>query len=324
MMFSIVIPLYNKEAYIVPTLKSVLAQTYQDFEIIVINDGSSDGSVQAASSLHDSRIRIITQPNGGVSSARNRGITEAHHELIAFLDADDFWDPDYLSSVFELYRQYPDCAVYAHNYRIMKTESFYHTPIIRGLPENFDRGIVINYFQIAAQSDPLLCSSTIVIKRAALNEIGKFPVGIRAGEDLLTWATLASRFDIAYTIRPKVTINRLGEEISSSPRKPDEHNLVGESLRALLDKGEKSRIHGLESYIAFWHKIRLSIFLRLGARQMAREEYHRMGEFAHRNLKYFIYGFLVYSPEILLIPFTRSVLMLNQLRRKLLSRSAQS
>lgn len=324
MTFSIVIPLYNKEEYIVPTLHSVLAQTYQDFEIVIVNDGSTDNSIEAVSSISDPRIRLISQPNSGVSAARNRGVAEAKHPLIAFLDADDFWDIDYLSSVSELYHRYPDCAIYAHNYRIMKTQNQFHFPIIHGLTEGFTHGIITDYFQIAAHSDPLLWSSAVVIKRTALDAVGGFPIGIRAGEDLLTWAKLASRFDIAYTIEPKATFNRIGEEISSAPRKPDEHNRVGEELRVLFNHGKKNRLKGLESYIAFWHKIRLAIFLRLGNRQAAREEYRRMGEFSPKNFKYFIYGMLVYSPEIVIKPFTQSILFLNEIRRKLLTRSAQS
>ena len=89
-MFSVVIPLYNKELSIINTIQSVLDQTFQNFEIVVVNDGSTDRSVEMVEQFNDPRIRIINKSNGGVSSARNRGIQEAKYELVAFLDADDF------------------------------------------------------------------------------------------------------------------------------------------------------------------------------------------------------------------------------------------
>jgi len=91
-MFSVVIPLYNKERSVKNTIESVLNQTFQDFEVIVVNDGSTDNSLEVVKSFNDERIRIINQKNSGVSSARNRGIKEAKYEWIAFLDADDLWE----------------------------------------------------------------------------------------------------------------------------------------------------------------------------------------------------------------------------------------
>ena len=94
-MISVVIPLYNKEEQIADTLQSIFAQTFQDFEIVIVDDGSTDNSVEEVEKFDDSRIRLIHQTNAGVSAARNRGIEEARGELIAFLDADDEWKPEY-------------------------------------------------------------------------------------------------------------------------------------------------------------------------------------------------------------------------------------
>lgn len=98
-MFSVVIPLYNKEANIRQTLESVLNQTFTDFEIVIVNDGSKDNSRDVVLSMDDARIRLIDQENAGVSAARNRGIKEARGEWIAFLDADDLWKPNKLEEV---------------------------------------------------------------------------------------------------------------------------------------------------------------------------------------------------------------------------------
>lgn len=99
-MISIVIPLYNKEKQIAHTLQSVFAQTFQDFEIVIVDDGSTDNSVMEVKKFDDPRVLLIQQSNAGVSAARNRGIEEANGELIAFLDADDEWMPEFLQTIF--------------------------------------------------------------------------------------------------------------------------------------------------------------------------------------------------------------------------------
>jgi len=98
-MFSIVIPLYNKEQSVNNTLQSVLNQTFTEFEVVIVNDGSTDNSVEKVEAFNDPRIRLIHQANAGVSAARNKGIKEANYEWIAFLDADDLWMEDKLEFV---------------------------------------------------------------------------------------------------------------------------------------------------------------------------------------------------------------------------------
>lgn len=112
-MFSIIIPLYNKADYIAETLKSVLNQTYCDYEVIVVNDSSTDNSLEVASSFQDERIHIYTKENEGVSAARNYGIMHAKYDYIAFLDADDIWESDYLECQKKLIEIYPDAGIYS-------------------------------------------------------------------------------------------------------------------------------------------------------------------------------------------------------------------
>ena len=95
-MFSIVIALYNKEETIKKTLSSVMAQEFKDFEVLVINDGSTDASLRIVESFNEDKIKILSTEHKGVAAARNRGIVEAKHPYIAFLDADDWWAPSYL------------------------------------------------------------------------------------------------------------------------------------------------------------------------------------------------------------------------------------
>uniref|UniRef100_A0A4W5LYG6 Glycosyltransferase 2-like domain-containing protein n=1 Tax=Hucho hucho TaxID=62062 RepID=A0A4W5LYG6_9TELE len=110
--FSVIIPLYNKECFIENTLKSVLSQTFTAFEVIIINDGSTDKSEEKALQFKDSRIRYYSKENGGVSTARNFGIDKAKSVYITFIDADDYWYPTFLESIpfflyfFRLLRSY--------------------------------------------------------------------------------------------------------------------------------------------------------------------------------------------------------------------------
>ena len=95
-MFTVVIPLYNKANYIEKAINSVLNQTFTEFEIIVVNDGSTDESLEKIGHFKDARLKIINQENAGVSTARNNGVKEAKYDYVAFLVADDWWDEHFL------------------------------------------------------------------------------------------------------------------------------------------------------------------------------------------------------------------------------------
>lgn len=115
-MFSIIIPLYNKESRIEITIKSVLAQTCQDFQIVVVDDGSTDNSIKVVNNILDSRLRIISQQNGGPSKARNAGIDNSSGEWILFLDADDELLPNALLIFLDLIQKYPNEKCFACNF----------------------------------------------------------------------------------------------------------------------------------------------------------------------------------------------------------------
>lgn len=113
---SVVIPLYNKAPYILRTLESMAAQTYSDFEVIVVNDGSTDDSEAVARQFQDKRVRIVSQANAGPGAARNRGVAEAAGELVAFCDADDEWLPHYLETAMQAFREDAGLAAFTQGY----------------------------------------------------------------------------------------------------------------------------------------------------------------------------------------------------------------
>ncbi len=251
-MISVVIPLYNKEGQIAHTLQSVFTQTFQNFEIVVVDDGSTDNSVEEVERFDDSRIRLIHQTNAGVSAARNRGIEEASGELIAFLDADDVWMPEYLATQYGLYQKYPECSVYACNYEIRDFEGKVTPTIIRKLPFEGEDGILSNYFEVASCSHPPICSISIMVKKTAIQAIGGFPLGIKSGEDLLTWARLAVVYRIAYTkiVQARFLMNRV--DVCRPKRSPDKEDYVGRSLIKLYHQNQKEK--KFKEYISSYYK----------------------------------------------------------------------
>jgi len=298
--FSVVIPLYNKKTTIERAIHSVLNQTIQDFEIIVVNDGSTDNGASIVESISDSRIRLIHQKNHGVSAARNRGIAEARYELIAFLDADDEWLPQFLATMRRMVDIYPQCSLYATCYFLRSPAGKQQPAIVRGLPYYFE-GIFNNYFEISVRSNPPIWTSATCVKKTALTKIGGFPVGVKSGEDLLTWARLASFFKIAYSNSClSIFYQTLSETCETVPsRVPADDDIVGRGLAELINIATKNRKPFLNSYCALWHKMRASCYLRLGMRANARREIFKAFHYAI-SLTLIIYLVLSFLPAFLI------------------------
>lgn len=289
-MISVVIPLYNKEHSIRHTLEAVLEQTYQYFEIVVVNDGSTDNSVSEVEKVNDQRIRIITQENAGVSAARNRGIEEAKYDLIAFLDADDEWKPTYLETQMALAEKYPQCNVFATNYEFRDTESNVRPTIIRRLPFSDKDGVLTNYFEVASHSHPPMWTSAIMVRKTAITEIGGFPVGIAAGEDLLTWARLAVRNEIAYSKKALAVFVKDTFVFNTKPRRrPADEDVVAQELNKLKKAFPKTK--GVKNYISHWHKMRCAIYYQLGEKKNSIRE--ALKALKHAPLNYKLYAYIL-------------------------------
>ena len=290
-MISVIIPLYNKENSVKKTLNTVLSQSFGDFEVIIVNDGSTDSSLDRVEEVCDPRIRIIHQKNQGVSVARNRGIKEAKYDHIAFLDADDLWDMDYLETMMDLITNYQNCSVFAVGHKIIDHMGRCHNIILSGLSKNFYKGEVENYFEIVNKSDSFLWTSAVVVRKEALENIGGFPEGVRAGEDLLTWTKLALKYRIAYTRAIKAYFVHLVDKEKVFYREPDSKDVVFLELKKLLEEGGHS---GLKEFIAKWCKNRLQIYLKMKKIELAKREFEKMRPYSKKGLKLFIYWILVH------------------------------
>lgn len=192
-MFSVVIPLYNKGISIVTTLQSVCAQSFTDFEVIVVDDGSEDDSYSVASKVNDDRIRLIHKENGGVSSARNVGIKAAKFSYVALLDGDDYWDPDFLKEQLSLIEEFPEAGMWGVNYAFVKGNNC--NPCRQGMGDGF-RGYVEGYF--SSSHNDLFCSSSVVIRRDVFDSVGFFDERIASSEDLDMWYRIILRYPVVY------------------------------------------------------------------------------------------------------------------------------
>jgi len=184
MKVSVVVPLYNKAAYIARALDSVLAQTHRDWEIIVVDDGSTDGGPEIVKKYTDPRIRLLSQENSGPSRARNRGVAEARAEWVSFLDADDEWHETFLERTTAIAQADPSVSVVFTNLRDATTNDTF-------LPKAAGVQFISDYpsFQSGNRFVGIVTSATL-IKKQALIDAGGFPEGVRFGEDLDTWVRL--------------------------------------------------------------------------------------------------------------------------------------
>jgi glycosyltransferase involved in cell wall biosynthesis len=194
---SVVIPLYNKGPFIRRTLESVLAQTHRDLEVLVVDDGSTDQGPTVVEQCPDERVQLLRQANAGPGAARNRGIEASRAEWVAFLDADDWWQPQFLQAALQASRAFPEAVVVFTNYVLAST----HKPVFAC--EAIQSQLLPDYFAFCLRNQGFgLCSSALMAKRQVLLEVGLFPANRCMGEDLDLWARLAWAGPVAFIAQP--------------------------------------------------------------------------------------------------------------------------
>lgn len=196
---SIIIPLYNKERHIKETLKSVFAQTHSKYEVVLVDDGSTDKGMEIVKKFYDPRLRVFSIPNSGVSYARNFGILKAEYDLIAFLDADDIWLPNHLENLASLSKSFPNCGLYCTSY-LRKSSEYEIKPEFKGIPntENWE-GLVPDFFG-SSHVHSVAWTSAVMIPKRIFNLVGTFDTSITlgAGEDTDLWIRIAKDFPVAF------------------------------------------------------------------------------------------------------------------------------
>lgn len=218
--FSVIVPLYNKEQYVRKAIESVCAQTYTSWECIVVDDGSTDGSEQVIREYADS-VTIIRQPNAGVAAARNKGVAASKGEYICFLDADDWWLPEFLEEMNLLIAAYPDAGLYATNY-------IYYKPGKTHVALNEPTGYMNYPKAYLANGSMPVTSITACMPRKVFDEMGGFLQSITLGEDFLLWARTAIRYPVAFGSKPLAYYNNAVPASLRATRnlhKPEQHML---------------------------------------------------------------------------------------------------
>ncbi len=192
--FSIVIPVFNKEKFVTHTIKSVLEQSFSDYEIIIVNDGSTDNSEAKILEFKDDRIRYFSKKNEGVSKARNFGIEQAKADFICFLDADDYWHPDFLETMHGQTHKFQEQKVFATAIEIETKNKLIEAQYSISKKAEVE---IVNFFE-ASQKECALWTSGICIHKSVFEKVGTFDTKIKHGEDTELWIRIGLQFPIVF------------------------------------------------------------------------------------------------------------------------------
>jgi len=239
MRFSVVIPCYNGEKHIHISVESVLAQSFEDFEIVVVNDGSSDGTSAAVRALAEgdskARIRLIERENGGVSAARNTGIRESRGDYVCFLDSDDQWTEDHLSALSRAIDRYPAEVFFSTLSRTRLVDGRI-IPLNKDMPG--DIFLIDDYFDYEISGKPSISkfTSTTCLKRSFFEERGFFVEGVKISEDEDMWYRAAAYHN--FVVIPEITVqrNRDLSEATRRPANPETDPFVARKATLLADE----------------------------------------------------------------------------------------
>lgn len=261
MRFSVIIPLYNKALYVNKAISTVLAQTFPDYELIIVDDGSKDNSAEMAAKAIDGHkhCRLIKQKNQGVSVARNNGVAASQGDYLCFLDADDWWEPTFLDEMACFVVDYPDAGIYGTNYTIVN-ETKRKTRVAQiGIEEGFDKGY-INYCRAYAKTMYMpLWTGAVCIPRHVFEEMNGFPKGIKLGEDFLLWIRIALKYKVAFLNKPLAYYNQdveIANRGIGKLHKPQQHMLWNLDFLSEVEKSnpdykqliDNLRVYGLQPY----------------------------------------------------------------------------
>lgn len=193
-LISVIIPVYNGDRTILETIASVQKQTYSDFELIVINDGSTDRTLELLSTIEDPRLKVFSYPNGGLSVARNRGISQANGKFITFIDADDLWTPDKLELQLKALQQHPEAGVaYSWTCVMGNAGEWFHAGQSATFTGNIYPQLLLSNF--------IASGSNIMARREAIESAGEFDPALKSCEDWDFYLRLAARWP--FVVVPK-------------------------------------------------------------------------------------------------------------------------
>jgi glycosyltransferase involved in cell wall biosynthesis len=207
---TVVMPLYNKEGYVGDAIASVLDQSYGNFELIVINDGSTDSSVQVIERFQDCRITLVNQVNQGVSKARNSGVERARKNLVAFIDADDIWYRDHLKYLVQAFKKYHQAGLFCNRFVINKLKE---TIVERNVYVEYEE--CPNYAHSVVRGGPVVWTSAAMIRKDVFMRAGGFPENASHGEDVALWVKASRCAPIVFCSYIGAVYNQVQDGLTS-------------------------------------------------------------------------------------------------------------
>ena len=223
---SVVIPAHNAMPYLITALNSVLQQTFGDFEVLVVDDGSQDDTGDWITTVNDRRVLLISQANQGASGARNTGISHAKGQYIAFLDADDIWNPVKLEKQVDYLNNHQDVGLVSTKAVLVDAEARF----VREIEQPYAANIAI---ETLLESNCILCGSTPLVRRSCFNTVGVFDLELRTFEDWDMWIRIAYHYPIAVIMEPLVSYRQHSASLSKNTF------YMVESLEKLMNKVKK-------------------------------------------------------------------------------------
>lgn len=256
---SVIIALYNKENYIAQALESIIAQTYKNYEIIVVDDGSTDAS-RTTLEPYMGKITYVWQENAGPGAARNRGICASSGQYIAFLDADDYWLKEFLEYTVSFLEKHPDIGAVATAYWRKRREGKLRWPLGK---YRLTEGPIEDFFKTYAKTQ-FCWTSSVLLTRDVLALLGGFRTDLKVGEDVELWCRVGAVNKWGYISKPLAVYNEMN--FDSLTRGENRFSLISDlwdrekAILPLLSQ-DKKRSYQYVRWMLAWDQFKRLLYL---------------------------------------------------------------
>lgn len=303
---SVIIPAYNAITYLPETLENLLNQTYDDFEAIVINDGSTDGTFEWVSQIKDARVRSISQANQGLAGARNTGINNAKGEYIAFIDADDLWEPSKLEKQVKILDEHPQVGLVYTWVAYINEKSEPTGRVFQNQAEGY-------VWKELTQHNIVECGSVAMVRRDCFDSVGLFDRNLGSYvEDWDMWLRIAPNYEFKVIKEPLVYYRQLATGTSKNSE------AMARSFQLVIEKAFKNTPTQMQ-YLKAKSYASANLCLAWKALQSTQKDYKKAAQFRAQALNYYPRALFFHECIRLSIAITLMQLFGDNIYSKLLS-----